>query len=145
MKWGILIPFILLTLMVYSSTEHNERDPDMEYILKNFEKYNNTQVTFVGKVINLDEEIEINLMEPPYASLTIQAKNVSVERGDVIEITGILDGEKHVTAIKVIISKGWKYNLIFIRSIPAIPFALYFFLRRWKFNVKKFKFEGKNA
>jgi len=146
MKWGIVILSFLLALMLYSFIEHNEKDPDMEYILKNFEEFNNTKVTFGGKVISADNEsIKINLIEPPYTSLIIKAKNLSVARGDILEITGILDGKEHVTAEKIIVSKGWKYDLIFIRSLPAIPFALYFFLRKWKFNFKKFMFEVKNA
>ena len=125
--------------------EHNKKDPDMEYILKNFEEHNNTQVTFVGRVIKAGNGgMEINLMEPPYTSLAIQT-NITAKKGDIVEVTGILDGKEHVSASKVMVSKEWKYNLIFIRSLPAIPFALYFFLRRWKFNFKKFVFEDKNA
>ena len=147
MRWGIiLLPFLLFALMTYSYGEHNEKDPDMEYILKHFEKYKNTEISFLGKVVNVsDEKIEITLMESPFAPLVVETKNTSVEKGDVVEIVGILDGGEHVTAKKIIATKEWKYNLVFVRSLPAIPFALYFFLRNWKFNFKKFMFEGKNA
>ncbi len=147
MRWGIIILlFLLFALMTYSYVEHNKKDPDMEYILKHFEKYKNTEVSFVGKVINVsDGEIEITLMESPFATLVAEIKNTSVEKGDVVEIVGILDGKEHVTAEKIIATSEWKYNLVFIRSLPAIPFILYFFLRNWKFNFKKFMFEGKNA
>lgn len=146
MRWGIILLFLLLALMMYSYAEHNKKDPDMEYILKHFEEYKNTEVSFVGKVINVgDGEIEINLMGSPYTPLDIEIKNTSVKKGDVVEIVGILDGEVHVTAKKIIATREWKYNLVFVRSLPAIPFVLYFFLRKWKFNVKKFMFEEKNA
>jgi len=146
MKWSILFISILLLLIIYTGIEHNKKDPDMEYILKNFEEFNNTEVTFVGKVISVtNQSMEIKLIGAPYTCLSINVKNVSAENGDIVEITGILDGREHVTAEKIIVSRGWKYDLIFIRSIPAIPFALYFFLRRWKFNFKKFMFEEKNA
>ena len=65
-------------------------------------------------------------------------------KGDAIEITGILDAEKHVTAEKIYILEQWKYNLIYIRSIPAIPFALYLFFTTWRFNKKTLRFERRN-
>jgi len=132
----------LLSLMVYSSLEHNEKDPDMDYILAHYEKFEGKEVHFGGKVVEVNGgEAKIKLMEPPYNYLNVTIKNASVEKGDIVEILGILDGERHVTAEKVLISKSWKYGLIFIRSLPAIPFALYLFFKNWRFNPKKFMFE----
>ena len=132
----------LLLLMVYSSLEHDEKDPDMDYILKNYEKFEGKEVHFGGKVVEVNgTEVKIKLMEPPYDCLNVTMQSASVEKGDIVEILGILDGERHVTAEKVMVSKSWKYSLIFIRSLPAIPFALYLFFKNWKFNFKKFMFE----
>ena len=64
-----------------------------------------------------------------------------MQDGDIVEILGILDGKNHVTAQEVLVSEQWKHDLIYIRSIPAIPFALYIFFRRWKFNGETFRFE----
>lgn len=138
----------LLLLMTYSSLEHDEKDPDMDYILANHEKFEGKEVHFGGKVAEVNgTEVKINLMEPPYDYLNVTIKNVSIEKGDIVEILGILDGRKHVTAEKVLVSKSWKYSLIFIRSLPAIPFALYLFFKHLRFNPKKFMFEEreKNA
>jgi hypothetical protein len=138
----------LISLMAYSSLEHDEKDPDMDYILAHYERFEGKEVHFGGKVVGINgTEAKIKLMEPPYDYLNVTIKNASVEKGDVLEVLGILDGERHVTAKKILVSKGWKYSLIFIRSLPAIPLALYLFFKNWKFNPKKFMFEGreKNA
>jgi len=143
-----LVFLTLFSLMIYSSLEHDEKDPDMDYVLANYEKFEGKEVHFGGKVVEVNgTDVKIKLMEPPYDYLNVTIKNASVEKGDIVEILGILDGERHVTAEKVLISKGWKYSLIFIRSLPAIPFALYLFFKNWKFNSKKFMFEErkKNA
>jgi len=138
----------LLSLMIYSSLEHDEKDPDMDYILAHYEKFGGKEVHFGGKVVEINgTKVKIELIEPPYGYVNVTIKNASVEKGDIVEILGILDGKEHVTAEKVIVSKNWKYALIFLRSLPAIPFALYLFFRDWKFNFKKFMFEEreKNA
>ena len=148
-KMIVTLAFLaLLSLMAYSSYEHNERDPDMDYILANYEKFEGKEVHFGGKVMEVNgTEVKIELMEPPYNYVNVTIKNASIEKGDIVEILGILDGKRHVTAEKVLISKRWKYNLIFIRSLPAIPLALYLLFKSWRFNLKKFVFEErrKNA
>lgn len=60
---------------------------------------------------------------------------------DLIRIYGVLDGTKHITAEEIWIYNQWANDLIYIRSIPAIPFALFLFLKTWKFNRKTFRFE----
>ena len=143
---GFLLVSILFFLMCYSSLEHDNKDPDMDYILENFENYNNTMVSFGGKVEVLDEsgqEVTVRLSEPPYLSINAGTEDIKekLQDGDIVEILGILDGKNHVTAEAVLVSEQWKNDLIYIRSIPAIPFALYIFFRRWKFNRKTFRFE----
>ena len=64
-----------------------------------------------------------------------------MQKGDIVEILGVLDGKNHVTAEKTLVIERWKYDLIIIRSLPAIPFALYLFFRKWRFNKKTFRFE----
>ena len=136
---------LLISLMLYSCAEHNEKDPDMEYILQHYEEFIGKEVYFTGKVKEINgTKVKIKLMEPPYKCINV-AMEGNFKVGDVVEILGILDGKEHVIAKKILVMKEWKYKLIFIRSLPAIPFVLYLFFREWRFNFKKFKFEGKNA
>lgn len=146
---GFLLVSVLILLMLYSSLEHDNNDPNMDYILENFESYNNTQISFGGKVEEVDgssQEIIVRLSEPPYSLINVGTENLNenLQDGDVVAILGILDGKNHVTAEKAMVSKQWVHDLIYIRSIPAIPFALYIFFRRWKFNGKIFRFERRN-
>jgi hypothetical protein len=86
---------------------------------------------------------------PPYNLIEVKADHIdnSFKKGDNLRIFGILDGESHVTAEKITLHEQWKDNLIYIRSIPAIPFALFLFIKTWKFNREKNRFEKreKNA
>ena len=44
----------LLLLMVYSSLEHDEEDPDMDYIVAHYEKFEGKEVDFGGKVVEVN-------------------------------------------------------------------------------------------
>ena len=68
-------------------------------------------------------------------------KGGKLKIGDKIEIFGTINNKNHISAEKVLITPRWKYDLIFIRSLPAIPFALFLFFRTWKFNRSSFRFE----
>ena len=143
---GFVLVIILFSLFIYSSLAHNKYDPDTEYILENFKKFNNTEITIGGKIkeINLSEQIIIiKIGEPPYIDIEIDTEQIDFEGkvGDIVEVLGVLVGPKHVTAKKILVTPEWKNTLIYIRSLPAIPFALYLFLRAWKFNKKEFRFE----
>lgn len=148
-KWIAVSALIfLLFLMLYSFAEHDKKDPDMEYILNNYDKYIDKKVHFGGVVKEANGTLlKIKLLEPTYDFIDVEVENVTAEKGDVVEILGVLKEKNRVIAEKVIVSKSWKNALIFIRSLPAIPFALYFFFKKWKFNLKNFKFEerGENA
>lgn len=61
--------------------------------------------------------------------------------GDTIEVYGTLFDGTHMTADKLLISEKWKDDLIYIRSLPAIPFALYLFFRTYRFNPRSCWFE----
>ena len=149
---GIFLAGILILLMLYSSLECNNKDPGIRHILENFEMYNNTKVSFTGEIAGVNrtnKTLTIWLKEPPYSLMIIEIDNLEcdLQEGNIVEILGVLDGEKHVTAEKILASTRWQYDLIYIRSLPAIPFALYLFFRTWKFNSKTWRFERrrKNA
>ena len=142
---GSILILILLSLMFYSNLEYNNNDPGLKYILQNFEKFNNTNIFFGGKI----EEVNITCHEisiltpvrPWYMRVKLPNDIELPEKGDYLEVYGLLDGKSHVTAEKILVIKPWESYLIVIRSIPAIPFALFLFFRTWRFNMKKFRFE----
>ena len=143
---GFILVIILFSLFIYSSIENDKHDPDIGYILENFEKFNNTEIRLGGKIkdINLSKQIIIiKIGEPPYKNIEIDIENIDFEGeiGDIVEVLGVLDSPKHVTAKKILVTPDWKNTLIYVRSLPAIPFVLYLFFRAWKFNKKEFRFE----
>ena len=143
---GLILLVILFSLFFYSSAEHNKYDPDIEYILENFEKFNNTEVTIGGKIKEINQSgqsIIINVGQPPYVDIEIDTSKIDFEgeSGDLVEVLGTIDSPGHVKAKKILVIPEWKNTLIYVRSLPAIPFALYLFFRAWRFNRKKFRFE----
>ena len=145
---GILLTIILIMLMLYSSLEHSNKKFDILYIFENFETYDN-KISMTGEIveINLTSQIlKIDLMEPPYSIKKIKIHNIEFKdyipkKRDIVEILGTEDEENNVIAEKMLISNRWKHDLIFIRSLPAIPFALFLFFRTWRFNRKTYRFE----
>jgi hypothetical protein len=145
---GFLLVILLLIIMVYTSLEQNNNNPDIYYILENVETYKNTTVTFSGEITTINtstQTVTLNLIEPPSLTLEVRINTTeNLHQRDIVEILGILDGNNHVTAEKILISERWKYDLIYLRSLPAIPFALYLFFRTWHFNWKTYRFERRN-
>lgn len=141
---GFLLLVILGLLMIYSNVDYNNHDPGIEYILQNFDSFNNTKISFDGIVSEVDKinrEISIPAPERPWLIWVVVPSDEELpEEGDVVEVYGVLDGDGHVTAERVLSSKQWESDLIIYRSLPAIPFALYLFFRAWRFDVKRFRF-----
>jgi len=143
---GLVLIAILFFLLVYSSLMHNKYDPDIDYIHKNFEKYNNTELNLGGQITDINyskQVIYIKNNKVPDKDIKVDIANVNFngEIGDHIEILGLIDSPYHITAKKILVSTSWKFDLVYIRSLPAIPFALYLFFRTYKFNKKTYQFE----
>ena len=132
----------LLSLMTYSYIEHDKKDPDMDYILANPEKFEGKEIDFCGRAEEIEPSfIKLRLMEAPYTCINVTGIHSGIKKGDVVEVLGTLKGVDEVKAEKVFVIKKLEYSLIFIRSLPAIPFVLYLFFKKWRFNFKKFMFE----
>ena len=149
---SVFIILVLLVLMLYSYQEYDKNDVHIKkltQIFENNEKYNDTEISFLAQVIRIDEtnsSIKISIQEKPYTypSLEISTGNfdiANIKKGDLIDVIGIIDGKNHVTAEKIWLKEPWKVDLIYIRSLPAIPFVLFLFFRTWNFNSKTRRFE----
>lgn len=147
---GVLLLVLLALLMIYSSLEYDRKDPKIvKYALENFNEYNNTEISFVAEILEINETsltLKVRIEEAPYPLMKIKTNNIdnNLQEGAIIEVLGILDGEDHVTAKKIWTHEQWKDVLIYLRSIPAIPFALYLFFRTWRFNRKTCRFERRS-
>ena len=146
---GFLLILLLLLLMLYHSLDYNSHDPELNYLLEHSEKYINTTVAFTGEIKTIsiiNQTMIIHLIKPSTLTITLPIKTVEdiPQQGDIIEILGVLTGHNQIIAQAVIIMERWKFDLIYIRSLPAIPFALYLFLRTWRFNRSKIVFERRD-
>ncbi|MCD6473538.1 MAG: hypothetical protein J7K47_01320 [Thermoplasmata archaeon] len=116
---------MLLLLTAYSYIEHDEKDPDMAYIMKNFEKFEGKKVDFAGRFASFNgSAARLKLMEPPYCIVNVTGKilNTSLHKGDV-EVLGRMQEPHKIEAEKIHVIKRFEYSLIFFRSLPAIPFV----------------------
>jgi len=145
---GIILTVFLILLMLYSSLGGNNKEFDILYVFENSETYDN-KISFEGEIVEINETsqtLTIRLMDSSHSLIEINTRNIEFKeyiprKGDIVEILGTEDKENNVIAEKMLVSERWKYDLIYIRSIPAIPFAIYLFFRTWKFNRKKLRFE----
>jgi hypothetical protein len=142
---GIILILMLFTLMLYYSLDHNNHDPDPQYILDHFEQFNGTKVRFtetVTRVDSINNTFSIQLSPSPASIIIHTTENVStIHQGDIVEVYGILTSRHTMTAETLLITERWQYDLIFIRSLPAIPFALYLFFSTYRFNPGTRRFE----
>ena len=66
--------------------------------------------------------------------------NVDVGVGDKVEVLGTLGPDYQISAEKMIVSKRWKHEFVYIRSFIALILLIFVFMRNWKFNIKRMEF-----
>lgn len=148
---GLILIVILILLMFYSSLQHDKKEFDILYIFENYET-NDNKVEVSGEILDINftsNNLTIGLSEPPYSLKKIKIEKIEFKdyipkKGDIVEILGTYDKDNDIIAEKMIIYERWKHNLIFIRSLPAIPFALYLFFKVYRFNKKTLRFERRS-
>jgi len=142
---GLILIITLISILMYSSLEINNYDPDIKYIIKNFEDFNNTRISFRGFIEKVDSTNKTLIISTPQITYNMEIKIDTVfdtiQKGNIVEILGVLKKNDQVDAVKILVIEKWKSDLIIFRSLPAIPFALYLFFRKWHFNSKNFRFE----
>jgi hypothetical protein len=143
---GSIFLLLLFSLMLYYYLDYNTHDPDTQYIFDHSEQFIGTSVMFTEKITNVDRvnnTFFIQLGSSPESVIRITTtENLSrVQKGDTVEVYGMLTSRNTMTAETLLISEQWNNNLIYIRSLPAIPFALYLFFRTWRLNRKTLHFE----
>ena len=137
---------MLFLLILYYNLNHNKHDLDNQYILDHFEEIATTKVKLDGVIKNVDNTNHILLIrvgsrpEDIILVSTTEPLNTT-QQNDVVEVYGSFTSRTHMTAEKLLINQRWKHDLIFIRSLPAIPFTLYLFFRTWRFSRKTYHFE----
>lgn len=155
---GVLSIFLLLTSMIYCFQNYDNNNPQIKkykQIFENPENFNNTEISFFAKIIAINkttQTLKVSIQEEPYIYPSVEIKTGSLniqnlKKGDFIDIIGILHGKNQISATQIWLNEPWKTDLIYLRSLPAIPFVLYLFFRTWKFNIVTWRFDRrkKNA
>jgi hypothetical protein len=149
---GLFAIFLLITLMFYCFQEYDKNDPQIKkykLIFENSETFNNTEISFLAEITTVNktnQTLHVSIQEVPYSYpvFEINTGNLDIQnlkKGDLIDIIGIIRGKNQMTATKIWLNEPWKTDLIYIRSLLAVPFVLYLFFRTWKFNTTTWRFE----
>jgi hypothetical protein len=144
--FGTILILLLFSLMLYYSVEVDNHDPDIQYILDHYEEFTINKVGFDAVVHSIDTANNtLYVAVSPYPQGIIQVNTTAplteTHPGDPVEVYGTFTGKNQMTADTLLFYDQWQYNLIFLRSLPAIPFALYLFFRTYRFNTKTYQFE----
>ena len=142
----LILILCLFGLMTYSYLYKNNYDPYLSYRLDHFEEYKDEPIVFSGIIQKINTEnntIIVEVTQPPYINMTVKTSTIpeDAKQGDIIEILATFQTQNIVDAEKMIITHTFEHYLIYIRSLPAIPFALYLFFKNWRFNKKNWYFE----
>lgn len=152
---GLFILLILITSMVYSYQNYEKNAPQLQrytQIFENPDAYINTEISFNAEILEVDvrnNTVRVFIQERPYTypqvSIIVEDLELrSLKKGDLIDVIGILNGKNQMTATQLWVNEPWKDMLIYLRSLPAIPFLLYLFIRTWTFNTTTWRFERRN-
>jgi hypothetical protein len=147
---GLILLILLLSLMIYYHVDvYNHYPDDDRYILENYEKYIGRKVALTGEVTAIDiknRTLLVQIAQSPED--IIQASTTeslhTLQPGDSVTLYGFLTNRTHMTSEIVLKNEDWNITLLYLRSLPAIPFALFLFFRTYRFSLKKFCFERRD-
>ena len=136
---------ILFLLCAYHQTNHeyHREYPSVKSIATEYSKYTGETASISGEVVGV-HSATFQLLEREDGENTIFVvlpnSNVDVDIGDKVEVLGILGPDYQISAEKMIVSKRWKHEFVYIRSFIALIFLIFVFMRNWKFNIKRMEF-----
>jgi hypothetical protein len=134
---------ILFLLCAYHQTnyEYHSEYPSVKMITSDYPKYIGETASISGEVVGM-HSITFQLLEREDGKNTIftvlSDSNVDVDIGDKVEVLGSLGPDYQIYAEKIIVSKKWKYEFVFIRSFIAFILLIFVFMRNWKFDSQLF-------
>ncbi|MCK5560453.1 MAG: hypothetical protein KAJ51_07650 [Thermoplasmata archaeon] len=156
----ILIFIILLICIISSCTYFHfwgeANYPSIEYITEHPTEFENKTIIVSGDVIEITKTtsnlknssmIWILTIESNNINLKIIAKdallNIDPKIGDSLKCKGIYRGNNTIEALELHISDQTLVNLIFIRSIIAVPILIVIFVLSWQLHFKQLLFKPK--
>lgn len=138
---AIVLSILLISLNTYYYLYHEkyEEYPGNKEVIEGI----TGEVSIGGTVISKDSDSFYILVKHGHKSKTIKVlSDLNVEKGDRVEVLGLLQQNKIVPE-KTMVYKKWSYYSIFIRSALAIPIVAYTFFKYWSFDLREMKFRRK--
>jgi hypothetical protein len=149
---GVIAIIILILLMVYSAQEYDNNNPQIKkykQVFLNAEYLNNTEISFKAQITAINQSnhtLRATIQEEPYnyPKIELYTEHLTIQdlkKGDLIDVIGTIQGKNKIAATQIWLDEAWKGDLVYLRSLPAIPFVLYLFFRTWKFDFSTWRFK----
>jgi hypothetical protein len=145
----IAIPLLLVLFLLcayhQANHEYHREYPSVKMIVANYENYIGETASISGEVVGVHSTTFQLLKKYDKGSKTtiftiLPDSDVDVDIGDKVEVLGSLCKDYQIYAEKIIISKRWKYEFVYIRSFIALILLVLIFMRNWKFDIKRMEF-----
>ena len=133
--------FILFLLCAYhqANYEYHREYPSVKMIVADYSKYLGETTSISGEVVGV-HSTTFQLLEKydgkTITFMVLPNSHVDVDIGDKVEVLGSLNPDYQISAEKIIVSKKWKYEFVYVRSIVALILLIFVFMRNWKFDIK---------
>ena len=140
---SLLLILFLLCAYYQTNHEYHREYPSLKDIVANYEKYIGETISISGEVVGV-HSTTFQLLEREDGENTIfvvlPKSNVDVDIGDKVEVLGTLGPDYQISAEKMIVSKRWKHEFVYVRSFIALIFLVFVFMRNWKFDLMHIEF-----
>lgn len=140
---SLLVILFLLCAYYQTNSEYHREYPSVKMIISDYSKYIGETASISGEVVGV-HSTTFQLLEKYDDKNTIFTvlpnSYVDVDIGDKVEVFGTLNPDYQISAEKIIVSKKWKYEFVFIRSYIALILLIFVFMRSWEFDFKHVKF-----
>jgi hypothetical protein len=142
---AVSLLLILFLLCAYHQTNYKyyREYPSVKMITSDYPKYIGETASISGEVVGM-HSTTFQLLErcgDKNAIFTVLPNShVDVDVGDNVEVLGTLNTDYQIYAEKMIISKRWKHDFVYIRSFIALILLVLIFMRNWKFDIKRMEF-----
>ena len=136
-----LLALAMISLCTYSyfELEHHLPYPTLEEITSNYQFYVGKRISIFGTVTSATENACV--ISTDGSNFTVAP--ISTKVGDKAEVLGTLGENYRITTEKVVAYDRVSYYSIFLRSLVGAALLAFFFLKNWRFKIKRFKFVGR--
>lgn len=146
---------LLVGLMIYSFQARYENHPQIQKLTNLFEhpnQWNNTEISFYAEVLSVNtttRTLRVFIQQRPYTypQVIINTGELDIQdlkKGDLIDVIGRFHPDNQLTATYLWRNEQWKNNLIYLRSLPAIPLILFVFFKTWTLDTTTWRFKRRN-